>query len=362
MDNTKTSHKPRVAIASGTTREDAVRNAIELVREDILAKVRGNILIKPNFLSSTKTLASTQVEAVRPVLELLKDASLIEPSRFDSVIIGEGATRSTLTAFTNFGYENLASEFNVKLVDLNSDTYSHKFEILTQTRGIHTIDYSDISAGSDTIISVAVAKTHDFATVTLSSKNLMGCLRRIHRPRMHGVELGKTIESTGEVLWNKLDRYPLGMNFVMGLIFGSVQLSRYIQKKRHHGPMPGLLSQIRALSENLVRLGKVLLPDIAVIDAFEAMEGEGPGSGTSVKMGIAVAGTDSIACDAVMAYMMGFDPLSIGHFYLANDCGLGTADLENIETIGEEPSQHVRNLKPHSNYPVQIRWHEAWKD
>ena len=139
--------KPRVAIASGTTREVAVRNALELVRDDILAKVRGRVLIKPNFLSSTKPLASTQTGAVLPVLELLNDADV------DSIVIGEGAAHSTRTAFKNFGYEGLAREFDVKLIDLNHVNFNHEFEILTQTRGTQKIQYADIAASSDTIIS-----------------------------------------------------------------------------------------------------------------------------------------------------------------------------------------------------------------
>ena len=56
--------KPRVAIAAGNSREQAVRKALKLVRDDIAAKVSGSVLIKPNFLSSTDVLASTQAEAV----------------------------------------------------------------------------------------------------------------------------------------------------------------------------------------------------------------------------------------------------------------------------------------------------------
>ncbi len=356
MEKTECIKKSRVAIASGTTREEAVRKALELVHDEITARIKGRVLIKPNFLSSTYPIASTQAEAVRPVLEFLNGITT------ESIIIAEGAAHSTKTAFSNFGYEELARECNVKLVDLNCDNYSRQFDILTQTRSTHIIRYSDLSADVDTIISVAVAKTHDFATVTLSLKNMMGCLRRIHRPRMHGVELGSTIECIGESLWNIFDNYQTLMNAASGLVFGAVYMSRYIQKKKHHGAMPGYLSQVRALSENLVRLGEVLMPDVAVIDAFEAMEGEGPGGGTAVKMGIAVAGTDSIACDAVMTYMMGFDPLSIGYLSLANDRGIGTADLKHIETIGDEPSLHVRQLKPHSNHHIQMKWNEAWKE
>ncbi|MFC1542104.1 DUF362 domain-containing protein, partial [Candidatus Latescibacterota bacterium] len=191
MENTDIK-KPRVAIAAGNSREEAVRRALKLVRDDIAEKVRGNVLIKPNFLSSTDALASTQADAVRPVLELLMG---IERG---TVIIGEGAAHSTKTAFDNFGYRNISKEFNIELVDLNHDTFSRKLEILTQTRGTHFTDYSDTAVGVNTRISVAVAKTHDFSSVTLSLKNMMGCLRRIHRPRMHGVELSRATEVFGE--------------------------------------------------------------------------------------------------------------------------------------------------------------------
>ncbi len=347
--------KPRVAVAKGATRQEAIRKALELVREDITAKIRGDVLIKPNFLSSTNPLASTQAEAVLPVIEFL------DRSAVDSLYIAEGAARSTATAYKNFGYEDLVNTFGtLELIDLNKDTFTREFELVTQTRGTQKIQYGDIPAAADTIISVAVAKTHDFTTVTGSLKNMMGCLRRIHRPRMHGIELGQVIEYAGEALWNILDKHSFGMKMASGLVFGAVHMSRYIQKKKHHGAMPGYVSQVRALSENLVRLGKVLMPDITVIDAFDIMEGEGPGAGTAVRIGIAVAGTEAIACDAVMTYMMGFDPLSIGYLSIAHDSGLGCADIRKIEKVGEDPSVHRHRIKPHSNYPLQMKWREAW--
>jgi uncharacterized protein (DUF362 family) len=355
MENNKI-NKPRVALATGISREQAVRKALKLVRNDIAEKVGGSVLIKPNFLSSTDTLASTQAEAVRPVLELLMGMEK------GPVIIAEGGAHSTQAAFENFGYHNIAREFDVELVDLNHDTFSHNIEILTQTRGTHFVDYSDTAASADTLISVAVAKTHDFATATLSLKNMMGCLRRIHRPRMHGVALSRITEYFGETFWNILEKHPLGMQFVFGIVFGAVFMNRYIQRRRHKGAMPGYLSQVRALSENLVRLGENLMPDISVIDAFEVMEGNGPGGGTKAKMGLAVAGTDPIACDAVMAKLMGFDPLSIGYLSIANDRGIGIADIKSIEVVGEKIAKCTQKLKPHKNYPIQMKWKDAWKE
>ena len=189
----------RVAVAAGETREEAVRNALMLVRKDILAKVKGHVMVKPNFLSSVTYLASTQAAAVRPVLELLREAET------DSVIIAEGGSRSTRQAFERFGYHELARDFDVELVDLNHRGFSRSFRLVTETRGSHDIAYSDCAAEADTIISVAVAKTHDAAAVTLSLKNMMGCLRRVQRQRMHGIQLGMFAEEIGEYLWNVIE-------------------------------------------------------------------------------------------------------------------------------------------------------------
>jgi uncharacterized protein (DUF362 family) len=346
--------KPRVAVASGGTREEAVRNALDLVRDDILSKIHGLVLVKPNFLSSVTCLASTQAGAVRPVLELLSD------SKAKKVIVGEGGSRSTPQAFDRFGYRELEKEFGIELADLNRDSYSNTIEIFTDFGGKHTVEYSDLAGKADTIISVAVAKTHDAGMVTLSLKNMMGCLKRVKRPRMHGLQIGSFAENTGEALWNIIEDHSWVIKLFSGAMFKAVHLGRAIEKKITGGEMPGLLSQCRAISENVAILGNVLMPDIAVIDAFQAMEGEGPGGGSPVDMKIAVGGTDPVACDAVMAFMMGFEPMDVGYLALAHEHGLGTADLNHIEITGENPIIHRKRFKPHSNYPYQKRWREAW--
>ncbi|MFC1692144.1 DUF362 domain-containing protein [Candidatus Latescibacterota bacterium] len=348
--------KQRVSIAAGATREETVRKALDIVKDDILAKIRGRVLIKPNFLSSVKHLAATQAGAVRPILEFLRDNGV----DLMSVVIGEGASRSTRQAYDNFGYRELAKEFNIELVDLNHNTFSRSFELFTETRGIHAIEYSDIAANAETIISVAVAKTHDVAVATLSLKNMMGCLRRVKRPRMHGIQLGSFAELAGEKMWNVIEDHSWIIKLASAFVFKIVHIHRLLEKHRHKGASPGFHSQVRAMAENIVRLGEVLMPDIAVIDGFEAMEGEGPGGGTPVNMGIAVAGTDPVACDAVMAHLMGFDPLSIGYLNLADKKGMGIADLSKIDCAGENLSNHIHHIKPHSNYPVQLKWCEAW--
>ena len=50
-----------------------------------------------------------------------------------------------------------------------------------------------------------------------------------------------------------------------------------------------------------------------------------------------VAGADQVAVDAVVASMMGFDPLSIQFIRLAHERGLGIGDMRHIEVVGDEP-------------------------
>ena len=355
MDECNRCERPRVAVARGNSRYEAVRAALELVRDDVSGKIKAPIIVKPNFLSSTNPLASTQAEAVIPVLEFLDGFGA------GDVTIAEGAARSTGFAFRNFGYHEAVKRFkSVRLADLNHDSIGGTIELLTWNGGLQAIQYHALPLKAGCIISVAVAKTHVLSTVTLSLKNMMGCLRRIQRSRMHGTELGDSSEHIGEILWNILDKNYMTMKLASKTASLTVALRQSLQKLCHHGDLPKHVAQVRALAENLVRLGKVLMPDIAVIDAFEVMEGQGPGSGTKLPMGLAAAGTDPVACDAVMAHLMGFEPLSIGYLARAHETGLGCADRGMIDIIGENPQSCARIVKPHSLYPLQLRWREAW--
>jgi len=113
---------------------------------------------------------------------------------------------------------------------------------------------------------------------------------------------------------------------------------------------------VKLMHRNLVRLARQLRPDLNVIDGFVAMEGNGPVHGPLIHLGAAIAGTDSIATDAVAANIMGFNPSDIGYLYYANNEGLGISDLAKIEILGAEISDVQKPCKPHENYPIEITW------
>ena len=51
-----------------------------------------------------------------------------------------------------------------------------------------------------------------------------------------------------------------------------------------------------------------------------------------------LAGYDQVAVDAIVAKMMGFEPLQLPAIKMAHDEGLGCGDVDQIEIIGEDIS------------------------
>ncbi len=76
-------------------------------------------------------------------------------------------------------------------------------------------------------------------------------------------------------------------------------------------------------------------PDLFIMDAVVAMEGDGPSSGKPKKLNILLASTDGIALDTVAASIIGFEPMRIDYLKIAREKGIGCTELENIEIVGE---------------------------
>ncbi len=89
------------------------------------------------------------------------------------------------------------------------------------------------------------------------------------------------------------------------------------------------------------------------------MHREGPRHGTPIRLGLAAAGTDPVAVDAVAAAAMGFDPMRIGYLRLAHEAGLGVADLAQIEVVGDPVAKVRRRCAPHSNIVVHRHWDDS---
>ena len=292
------SREPIVSVIKSSGYYEGSRKALKALEDDIALSIKGKnkVLIKPNFVSTTVQLAATHVDTIKAVLDTLSEF-------YDGeIILGEGPSGKSLDeAITNFGYDSLIDEYKIKTVDLNEDEF---IELEGMDRCLNPLKFqvSKTLLESDYLISVAKPKTHDTVIATLSIKNV-----------------------------------------VVGSL---VSLSE--KEKIHQGG--------KAINENIARLGKHCMPDLALIDGFVGMEGAGPVDGEPVELGISSASLYPVSLDSVMAKIMGFDPLDIGYLHHLNDWGVGIADLDRIKVVGELIDKVCRKFKPHPTYRDQLKW------
>ena len=184
----------------------------------------------------------------------------------------------------------------------------------------HPVRTSSLILDPDTyVISSARMKTHDRVLATLSLKNIV---------------FGAPVKDMG---------FSWGANRKAGT---------KNDKPIAHG------GGFRGINYNLFALAPVLHPDLAVIDGFEGMEGDGPNAGTPVDHRVCVAGTDWLAADRVAIELMGIDFANVGYLNFCADAGMGESDLSKIGIIGEKLVDHIRTYKLNDNLEKQLIWKE----
>jgi uncharacterized protein (DUF362 family) len=286
----------RVSLIKGHNRREITRKSLELVSDDI---ERGLVfrqpVIKPNFVSPTIQLASSHADQMRGILDFLS------PIYRGTILIA--GCDNMREAFTNFGYTRLLNEYNVELIDLN--------QCACETYCIPGADNQPVPVRlsrllmdrENYIISAAKMKTHDCVVVTLSVKNMaVGCILKGDKSTIH--------------------QGAKRMNLIIAELAGLVW------------------------------------PDLAVIDGFEGMEGDGPSHGDPVDLGIGIASVDALAADRVGCEIMGVNFHDVGYLhYCAEQC-MGEADPGRIEVLGERVGDCIRPFKLHRSVREQYAWKE----
>jgi uncharacterized protein (DUF362 family) len=94
------------------------------------------------------------------------------------------------------------------------------------------------------------------------------------------------------------------------------------------------------LDEAIVDINTILKPDIVIMDALTAIEGNGPTRGYPVKMDLLIVSNNPVSCDLAALEIMGFDVNEVGHVKLARDLNGGADDYvltgESIESVKRE--------------------------
>lgn len=353
----------RVSLVASPTRFEGVSQALEVVSSDIIPKLRGTVIVKPNLGCGVipKQKAATHVEALRAVLHFV-----FTRGKVDRVILAEGGQDATLK-YNLFGYAELEKEFPFRFFDINHETRWQPLQLQGLRGDRLSAGMSRTVLEADCRISVALPKTHDLVVTSLSLKNMMGCLNRQECKYMHGIRAGmwwhrwipaglrrvvnRVAPATGKAIRRGISQLQLASTKVTGADCDPRYLSLPGQRPVE---MVSQLSHI--LSTNLAILGGALAPHVSVIDGYSGLEGEGPTAGDPVDCGLALASADFLAADATAARMMGFDPHCIEYLHQMAQAGLGAITRPEIEVLGLDLEAHIKQFRPHPDIAGQLTW------
>lgn len=251
-----------------TDLKDKLSEGLEFIDWKRQVKSDSIVFIKPNFTFPRYMEGiTTTPELLKNLLEILKD-------RAGNVIVGEsnGGDHSFTAdeAFEGHGMHEICRDTGAELVNL-SKLPSTFVEDRIQGKKVKVELPKLLLEDIDCFISVPVLKVHVMTTVTLSMKNMWGCV-------------------------------PDTMRCL------------------HH----------QNLNHKLVLMAKVFNPKIVVIDGIFGLDGHGPMTGNPVKMDLIMASDNPVVADTLGSSIMGFSPNKIESIRIAEREGLGTTSLEEV--------------------------------
>ena len=287
------------ALIKGNDRAENIYKSLKSIEDQVLGGIRDKqIMIKPNFVQTSVQLAGTHVDAIRGILEFLR------PHYKKEIIIAEAAAtkEGTLAGYEHYGYRDLVKKYNVRLVDMNLGAYEYRYTIGAKNEPIPIRICAPMLDPSLYIISAAIMKTHGYVSVTLSLKNML---------------LGAPIND-----------------------YKAAQSDKFQMHQGPHGEPNDIIHF------NMFHMAQEVYPDLAVIDGFTGMEGDGPSRGTPVDSRIAVSSVDPLAADVLSARLMGYDSKKIVYLSSMTEAGMGQGNLDKIQVLGnriEECSYRFKN-------------------
>jgi len=295
--------KTQVAVATGPDRVAAVRKAFELLGGiGRWVKPGHKVLLKPNIMAPQGSPATTHVDTLKGLYLLCKEAGAAEVAVGENSVCGIPPRK----AFEFKGVDTALRSLGLRVVYFDEEPWVYRKNLdnfcLKDCHVPRALDEADVW------IDVPVAKTHEACLTTLGIKNLHGILPDEDKARHH-----RGRWEAGSSLWEK---------FV----------------------------DILALAR----------PTLTVCDMFQAMEGEGPAFGDLVDMGLIVASEDTVACDAVVEALMGFQKFEVPLSRIAHQRGLGNADVDRMEILGESIAQRRKifqraQWRPDQGSPAGIK-------
>ncbi len=247
--------------------------------------VRGRkVLLKPNLVGYVSGPPSnTHPAVVEGAISLFRWLGASE------VVVAEGMAfvRDPWPVLSMNGLDEVLVRTGARFVDLNHDDLA-EVPVAGGYTGVRTMSLPRAVLRADVIVSLPKMKTHHWAGLSLSMKNL----------------------------------------------FGLIPGSRY--------GWPKNMLHVAGLDLMVLELHETARPAFAIVDAVVGMEGDGPLYGDPVPTGALVMGADLVAVDATCARLMGFDPMATAHLRAADAVGLGSVSSDRVHVLGESVAGFAR--------------------
>jgi uncharacterized protein (DUF362 family) len=246
-----------------------------------------SVLLKPNLVEPSRE--APQINTHPAVVLAAAEVFRRWGAREVVVAEGQGHCRDSDYVLEQSGLGEALDQARLPFVDLNHGDVRAVANRLRFT-SLPRLTLPAALRRADIVVSMPKLKTHHWAGVTLSMKNLFGV--------MPGVVYG----------WPK--------------------------NVLHHAGIPGSILDITA----------AVRPHLAIVDGVVGMEGDGPIMGTARHAGVLVLGTNLPAVDATAARLMAIDPWRVE--YLANASGrLGPVSERHIGQRGEPIAPLVQTFR-----------------
>jgi uncharacterized protein (DUF362 family) len=197
------------------------------------------------------------------------------------VLIGEGPSmeRDTEAVLESVRLREYAGPLERKFVDLNIDDVQ-RVALKTRASKLRELYFPKTVLGADFVVSMPKLKTHHWAGVTLSLKNMFG--------------------------------------IVPGGCYG----------------WPKNVLHWAGIDNSILDINAAVRPDFAIVDGVNGMEGNGPIQGTPKQANVLVFGSDPVAVDATCCRIMGLRPEKVKYLAGAGTL-LGHLSPDKIEQLGE---------------------------
>ncbi len=243
--------------------------------------------LKPNVLlpSSPEAAICTHPLLVAAVALAVKEAGG-HPVVVESPGAGVIPLKTVMErVFRKAGYREAADRYGFEL----STEVDPQAVALPEGNTIHRVEVLGPILRCDAIINLAKFKTHGFMIFTGATKNLFGVIPGLTKVGYHG-------------------------KFADPLRFGGM----------------------------LLDVASYVKPRLSLVDGILAMEGKGPGTGGTPRLlGLLLAGTDTVAIDAVCCRIAGVDTGAVPVLAVARERGLWSGRAADVDSVGVPVAQLV---------------------